>query len=153
MDYTSKKRPELLDLALERGFQGVAKRTKRELISLLESADREMADLRLRQRRRRQMVEQLQMQAAEVADLPITEQQQPQPHSLYKRTIAYHLLKAITSGSLHLPLLTAAFFASATHAKNEKPSAPTFTVHSLQPLHAPPPLQAINEASCPPYEF
>jgi hypothetical protein len=141
MDYAAKKRPELLALCQERGVHGISHKTKRELIGLLESADREAADLR-RQRQRRlqqQADEEQQMKAAEVADLPLADHKQPP----YKRTIAHHLIKAIMTGFPQCPLLTAAMFA-ATTSKNETIQPPLQKVTQAFTIY---PLQALNEAS------
>lgn len=151
-DYAQMRRPELFGLCVERGFQGVARRTKRELASLLQSADRELADLRWRRRRQqqRQQEEQRQMIAADavVADLRSAESKQP-------LTIANHILKALMHGFPQYPILTATLFASlgvskveTAHGASEScPTAtqahPTFTVYPFIPL---------NEASGPHYK-
>ena len=110
-DYTQMLRPELYSLCLERGFQGVARRTKRELASLLESADRELADLRWVRRAKRAKIaeqEKQQMMVAEVADLQMADA----IASKQRPTIAAHILKALMHGFPSYPILTATLFAT-----------------------------------------
>ena len=138
-DYSQMLRPQLYDLCLERGFQGVAKRTKRELASLLESADREEADLRLLRHRRRMLQQQqaeeerqMKMADATIADLrlwfPEKSTQQKQ-----QRTLTTHILKAIMHGFPCYPILSAILFAAIPKQKVEATRA-TATTAPIKPV-------------------
>ena len=104
-DYTQMMRPQLLDICIERGFSGLSHKTKRELVGLLQSADREIADLRQLRRRRRAAAaaaEERQMKAAD-ADCRSATAASPLQHPKFKT----HILNAIMHGFPQYPVLTA----------------------------------------------
>lgn len=131
MDYTAKGRFELIDICILRGFRGIAKKTKRELVSLLESADREMADLRLLRQRRRDAAK----REAEERQMRVATTVAANP------TFAASIRRAIFHGFPQYPILTAVLIAAqkfesaeATLSATHKPQY-YIEEHELFPAH------------------
>lgn len=126
-DYTQMKRPELVHLCADRGLQGTARRTKRELASLLEAADRELADLRWRRRMRRQAVAQeqeQQQQQHQSSDLPadsfLADSMLPSTTPMPLQTFAAHIRRALLRGFPPYPILTAVLLTAVAASNKQK---------------------------------